>query len=93
LAVSRATLIARFPEFTATPESLVTAAIADATLMVDSDYYGGKADMAITYYAAHLIATNPLGEMARIDKKSDRTVYLAAFERVMRSIGAGFRMI
>lgn len=91
--VTRDTLITRFPEFTDTPDTLVTASIADAELMVDRTYFGAKADMAVTYYAAHLVAINPLGEMARLDKHSDKTTYLVAFERVKRSLGAGCRVI
>ena len=93
MSVTRITLIARFPEFTSTPEALVNASIADAILQVDSDYYGTKADMAITYLAAHLIALNPLGEMARLDKKGEKTIYLLLFDKVKRSLGAGLRVI
>jgi len=93
LAVTYATFLVRFPEFAQAPQTLVEASLADAELMVDRDVYGAKADMAVGFYAAHLVATNPLGEMARLDKKSDRTTYLVHFERVRRSIGTGFRVI
>ena len=96
MSVTAVSLVARFPEFTQAYTSypdLVTGSIADATLMVDSDQYGDKADMAITYLAAHMIATNPLGEMARIDKKGESTTYLTLFNSVKRSIGAGCRVI
>lgn len=93
MAVDRTSLITRFPEFTAATEALVTACIADAELMVDRAYYGNKADMAVTWYAAHLIAINPLGEMARLDKKSDKTIYLIGFNNIKRSLGAGCRVI
>ena len=93
MAVDKTTLRARFPEFTNTPDSLVDASIADAKLMVDSVYYGTRYDMAVTYYAAHLIAVNPLGEMARLDKKADTTTYWLLFESVKRATGTGFRVI
>lgn len=93
MSVTRATLIARFPEFASTPEALVTSSIADAELMIDRPYFGSKADVAVTLYASHLIAINPLGEMARLDKKGEETTYLIAFERVKRSIGVGCRVI
>ena len=93
MAVDYITLTTRFPEFNATPASLVTASIADAELMVDRSFYGAKADMAVTYYAAHLIAMNPLGEMVRLDKKGAKTVYSVLFEAIKRGIGAGCRVI
>lgn len=93
MAVDRASLIVRFPEFTSTPSALVTACIAEAELLVDRAYYGTKADMAVTHFAAHLVAINPLGEMARLDKKGEKTTYLLSFQRIMRSTGAGFRVI
>lgn len=93
MSVTRTTLIARFPEFTSTPEALVDACIVDAALMVDEDYYGTKADMAVTFLAAHYIAMNPLGEMARLDKKGEKTTYLVLYESVKRSLGAGCRVI
>ena len=94
MAVTLGELVGRFPEFAPAAPSLIDGSLADAALMVDSAYYGKKADMAIMYYAAHLIATNPLGEMARLDKgKSEATTYLKQFERIKRSIGTGCRVI
>jgi len=93
MAVTRDTLIARYPEFTSTPVDLVNASIADAALMVDPTYYRAKTDSAVTAYAAHLIALNPLGELARLDKKGEKTTYLLVFQRIQRSLGAGFRTI
>lgn len=71
----------------------MAACITDAELMIDRAYYGAKADMAVTYLAAHLIAINPLGEMARLDKRGEKTTYLLKFEMVKKSLGAGCRVI
>lgn len=96
MAVDATSLLARFPEFTAANTSypnLVSGAITDATALVDATEYGDKADMAITYLAAHFIAINPLGELARLDKRGEKTTYLLMFERVKKSIGFGCRVI
>ena len=93
MAVTYSSFVTRFPEFTNATQALVEACIAEAELMVDSNYYGDKADMAVNYYAAHLIAINPLGEMARLDKKSEKTIYLIHFEKIKRSSGTGFRVV
>jgi hypothetical protein len=94
--VTPTTLIARYPEFTAANTdypNMVLAAIADAELMVGGTFFGDREDMAVKAYAAHLIAINPLGELARLDKRKEETTYLIAFERIKRASGAGFRVI
>lgn len=76
---------ARFPEFSRTPEDLVAAKLAEATRFVASAAWRGRADDGIGNYAAHLIASNPYGESARLKKRDDgRTVYLDTFERLRR---------
>jgi len=96
MAVTAVSLVARYPEFedavTAYP-AMVDACIAEAALMVDGNVYGDKADMAVTSYAAHLIALNPIGELARLDKKSDKTTYLIHFTNIKKSVAAGFRVL
>jgi hypothetical protein len=93
LSVTRQIFLDRFPEFSKAPDTLIDASLADAALMVDRTYFGAKADLAVTYWAAHLIAINPLGEMARLDKKNKDTIYSTMYDQVKRSIGAGFRVI
>jgi hypothetical protein len=72
---------------------LVQPSNTDAELMVDRCVYGAKADAAVKAYAAHLIAINPLGEFARLDKKGEKTIYLLQYERFKRAVGSGFRVI
>lgn len=98
MAVSVSDIRTRFIEFASNPpDAFITACIIDATAMVDSAVYGDKSDMAIRYLTAHLIATNPLGEMGRMDsigrEGGRETDYLAMFETIKKSIGAGFRVI
>jgi len=93
VAVDATTLVTRYPEFTSTPATLVAACIADAQVMIDASYYGAKADAATHALAAHYIAINPLGEMARLDKKGEKTTYLLQYNQIKRSLGAGCRVI
>lgn len=93
MAVTVGELTTRFPEFATAEPTLIQSAIDDAELMVDRDFYGTRADMAVKYYAAHLIATNPLGEMARLKKNEEPTTYLEQFNRIKYSTGAGCRVI
>lgn len=55
MAVTRATLIADHPEFTAVAEARVTAHIAKAELRVARTQWGVKADMGVTELACHLL--------------------------------------
>lgn len=93
MSVTAASLKIRFPEFVDAEDALVTASITDAALMVDSSFYGAKADMAITWLAAHYVAVNPMGELARLVKDDGTTTYLLGFNQVQKSIGAGCRVI
>jgi hypothetical protein len=89
-------LVARYPEFapavSAYPD-MVDACLAEAGECIDATFFAGKTQYAVLALAAHLIAINPLGELARIDKRSDATVYSIQFERLKRMCCAGFRVI
>lgn len=96
MAVTESSLKTRFPEFNNATTALVEASISDAQSLVDSAWYGSKTDMAVTYLAAHLLAMNPLAELARLTfKESGRitTAYEQLYKKVRRSIGAGCRVI
>jgi hypothetical protein len=85
VAVTRATLIARYPEFTDTPETLVNSCIEEAQEMVSSTIFRGKTDMAVKALAAHYIAINPLGELARI-KGAKMTTYWTHYMSIQKAI-------
>ena len=93
MAVTVGSLCSRYPEFKSTPIGLVEGSISDAELLVSRSVYGAKADMAITCYAAHLIAINPLGELALLSKEYGKTTYLTQFEFIKRSVGVGCSVI
>jgi hypothetical protein len=93
VAVTVNQFIVRFAEFCDADKDLVQACIDDAELMIDRSWYGDKADMAVRYKAAHLLAINPLGEMARLEKDKHSTTYGKIFSKIKGSIGAGCRVI
>lgn len=86
----------RFPEFAGAPNGLIEGALADAELAVDRVLFRDRADAAVRFYAAHLVANNPLGELARLEKKGKdgdgRTTYLDEFDRLKRIVVSGFRV-
>lgn len=97
MAVTYAQFVQRFPEFSQAPQDTVEACLAEAEARVDRTFVAtNKADAAVKYLAAHLIAVNPLGEYARLDasgKKKSMTTYWAEYMRLIRSTGAGCRVI
>lgn len=93
MAVTLGQFLLRYPEFIPAPQELVLECLAESELLVDRTAYGAKADMAVKAQAAHFIAINPLGELARLDKKGEKTTYSLHFERIKRGIGAGCRVI
>ena len=100
MAVTLSDFRARFPEFALAPDALVNACLADAAGQIDVAVWGGKANMGVKYLAAHLIATNPSGEFARLSKAQLGllqspwdTQYKEAYDALKRSVAAGFRVI
>lgn len=95
MAVTSEDMRRRFPELQPAPIELIEGAIADAELLVDRALFRHRADAAVRFLAAHMIANNPLGEMARLEKEKDkdgRTTYLDDFERLKRTVVSGFRV-
>lgn len=96
MAVTSTDLVTRYPEFTDAVTSysgMVNACLEQAREMVGVLYFGTKADHAVLALAAHFIAINPLGEMARIQKEGRTTVYWQQYEMLRASVGTGFRVI
>lgn len=88
MTVSRATLIAAYPEFGGISSDLVDAKIADAELEVDLDHWGDDADRGVMLYAAKLLALTPFGmEMGLGPKGNEPSVYASEFTRLNRRKG------
>ena len=71
MSVTAATLKVRFAEFAPVDDSVVSAAIAEASRRSDSRVFGDRLDDAITLRAADLIATGAFGLPARQDPKGN----------------------
>lgn len=72
MAATRADLIARASEFTATPVATVDLALADALLQINATNWGSKADLGQIYLAAHLLKTWELQSAAASGPVSSR---------------------
>jgi hypothetical protein len=56
MAVTYATFLDRFPEFTPHPSGIVNGAIDEATADASADVFGSQTDRAVKHLAAHIIA-------------------------------------
>jgi hypothetical protein len=96
MAVDATSLTVRYPELapavTAAPD-MVDACIAQAEILIDRTVYGSKADAAVHALAAHFVAINPLGELGRLNKRNDDTVYLMQYRQLRRSLGYSISVI
>jgi hypothetical protein len=88
-----------FPEYKKTSVPLVDAKLAEARLQVDSEVWGTKTDLGVSYLAAHLLAMSSHGQHARLvpaNAKATRedalTTYEREYQRLLRSVASGFRV-
>ena len=56
MAVTYASFLERFPEFTPHPSGIVNGAITEATADASADVFGSQTDRAVKHLAAHIIA-------------------------------------
>jgi hypothetical protein len=84
---------ARFPEFAATDLSLITAALNDAALQIDTRVWGNLAGTGHGYLAAHMLDLSPFGQAARLVAKDGSTTYFTHYTRLVRMVAPGFRVL
>ena len=70
MTVTAATLKARFVEFAPVADSVVSAAIAEATHRTDVRVFGNRFDDAVSLRACDLLSTGAFGQQARVDPKA-----------------------
>ena len=94
MAVPVAQFRVRFPEFTSTPESLVSIKLAEAGRRINADVWGTLADDGQAYLAAHLLSVRPAGERARKTRAAPDTesTYLREYKRLLRIVTMGYRV-
>ena len=56
MAVTYASFLERFPEFTPHPSGIVSGAISEAAYDASEDLFGDQTDRAVKFLAAHIIA-------------------------------------
>jgi len=96
MAVTYASFVERFPEFTPHPSGIVNGAISEATADISSDVFGTNADRAVKFLAAHIIAIQlaQMGvQIGATDGKVygeglDATQYGQEYQRMLNSLSA-----
>ena len=91
MAVTAATMKARWAEFSAVDDSVVTAAIAEATRRTDVRVFGDRFDDAVALRAADLLATGAFGMQARAEPKANEgpTKYAQQLQTLRRERAGG----
>ena len=85
------TFKARWEEFSATADALITAVLAEAALECDARVYGDSYDHAVGLLTAHKLSISPGGQQARLEAKGGdgTTTYLAELNRLSRRRAGG----
>lgn len=89
----RPTFLAEFKEFAQTDAALIDAKLAAAALEVPTAIWGAKTDRGIYLLTAHMLASSPFGNAARLNPGPNGvTVYWPEFERMRKQVSSGFRV-
>lgn len=75
MAVTRATFIVRFPEFTSVSEAMWSAHHAAALQETPSETWGDWQDEGVMQLTAHKLAITPYGLNAKLSSKEGESVY------------------
>ena len=90
MAITAADFVTKFPEFgtinTESPD-LVQRALDDAAGQLSSKVWGHLYTQGVYYLAAHLLATGPFGEFARLqDAEPKQNGYWQAYRMLLRRL-------
>jgi hypothetical protein len=75
VAWTAATFKAAYPEFAATADTQVAAALNSAALRCDARLFGTLIDDAVALLAGHLLSISPSGQMSRLESDEADTTY------------------
>jgi len=89
MAWTATTFKARYTEFDGTADSVVTAALAEATRRTAAGF-GARFDDAVALLAAHLLSVSPGGRQARRESdKGPSTTYMTELKLLRREVFGG----
>ena len=94
MAVTLASLRAAHPEFSNTPDGVLSNAITQAENRVDEASWGIRHDDGIMLLACHLAAATAYGSGGRLTSDSkNRTIYWHDYKDLAKTVGSSWRMV
>lgn len=87
--MSSSEFLARFPEFTDVHDehpALISAKLAEAGRRVSASVTGDLYTDLVAYLAAHLIATSPQGQQARLASEAGSSTYWVTYQGLTRTV-------
>lgn len=91
MALSLASFLERFEEFTDTPTAMVSRALASAELRTPCDVWGGLQEEGVGWLAAHILATLPSSRDMRLVAKDGSTLYHGERKRLEYIVATSIR--
>lgn len=101
MSVTLSSLRAAHPEFTDTPDAVLSAAIVSAENRCDAGVWGVLYDDGVTLFACHIAAATPYGAGGRLTAYGAggrptapdfRSVYYRDWEQMARAVGTSWRI-
>jgi hypothetical protein len=92
MSVTLSSLRAAHPEFTDTPDAVLSAAIVSAENRCDAEVWGVLYDDGVTLFACHIAAATPYGAGGRLTAPDFRSVYYRDWEQMARAVGTSWRI-
>ena len=101
MAVTAASFIVTYPEFSDAPVALVEAKLAEAVTMCPDRVWGDLTDQGVGLYTAQYLYDSPFARhMARIDQgndrqgvRSDASPYIDRLRRLVQQVASGYRAL
>lgn len=88
-----ATFRAGYPEFKDAPDSLVTAKLEEATILVPIGVWGALQQQAAFLYCARFLSLSPFGRHMSLAKEDGSTLYDERLDRLRFTVTSGFRVL
>lgn len=82
-----------YPEFQSAEDAFVSAYLARAARRIDPRIWGELAAEGHGLLAAHLVATSPYGQMARMVSADGDSTYGKAFRTLVAQVTCGLRVV
>jgi len=95
MAVTAASLKVNHPEFdnSALPDAVITAFIAQATLLHCEEVWGDDFDFGVEWKTCHLLALSPYGRSLKLVQDKKKTIYGDEWTRREKQVGTAWRLL